>query len=164
MLLVKALKRDYVSNQGVYTVKPRLVQSNVSWWRHQMETFSALLAHCEGNPPVTGGFPSQRPVKQSFNIFFDLRLNKRLSKQSKRRWFETTSRPLWRHCNVTLICTQCDQMETFSALLALCEGNPPVTSGFPSQRPVTQSFNIFIDLRLKKRPSKKSKRRWFETL
>ena len=23
-----------------------------SWWRHQMETFSALLAPCEGNPPV----------------------------------------------------------------------------------------------------------------
>ena len=37
-------------------------------------------------------------------------------------------------------------METFSALLALCEGNPPVTSGFPSQRPVAQSFDIFFDL------------------
>ena len=33
------------------------------WWRHQMEIFSALLALCEGNPPVTGGFPSQRPVR-----------------------------------------------------------------------------------------------------
>ena len=28
-----------------------------SWWRHQMETFSALPALCEGNPPVTGGSP-----------------------------------------------------------------------------------------------------------
>ena len=36
------------------------------WWRHQMETCSALLAICEGNQPVTGGFPSQRPVVQSF--------------------------------------------------------------------------------------------------
>ena len=45
-----------------------------TWW--QMETFSALLALCEGNPPVTGGFPSQRPATQSFDIFFDLRLNK----------------------------------------------------------------------------------------
>ena len=48
-----------------------------------------LLAPCEGNPSVIGGFPSQRPVTQSFDIFFDLRLNKRLNKQSGRRWFET---------------------------------------------------------------------------
>ena len=46
-----------------------------------METSSALLALCEGNPPVTGWFPSQRPMTQSFDEFFDLRLNKRLSKQ-----------------------------------------------------------------------------------
>ena len=52
-----------------------------------------------GEPPVTGGFPSQRPVTRSFDVFFDLRLNKRLSKQSRRRWFETQSRSLWRHCN-----------------------------------------------------------------
>ena len=43
-------------------------------WRHQMETFSASLALCEGNPPVTGGFPSQRPVTRSFDVFFDVRL------------------------------------------------------------------------------------------
>ena len=49
-----------------------------------METFSALPALYEENPPVNGGFPSQRPVTRSFDIFFDLRLNKRLSKQSKR--------------------------------------------------------------------------------
>ena len=36
-------------------------------------------------------------------------------------------------------------METFSALLALCEGNPPVTDGFPSQRPVTENFDVFFD-------------------
>ena len=53
-----------------------------------------------GEPQVTGGFPSQRPVMRSFDAFFDLRLNKRLSKQPRRRWFETLSRPLWRHCNV----------------------------------------------------------------
>ena len=52
-----------------------------------------------GNPLVTGEFPSQRPVKRSFDIFFDLRMNKRSSKQSRRRWFETASRFLWRHCN-----------------------------------------------------------------
>ena len=54
-----------------------------------MEAFSALLAPCEGNPLVNGGFSSQRPVTQSFYVFFDLRLNKRLRKQSRRQWFET---------------------------------------------------------------------------
>ena len=42
-------------------------------------------------------------------------------------------------------------METFSVLLALCAENSPVTSEFPSQRPVTQSFDVFFDLRLNKR-------------
>ena len=40
-----------------------------------MEKFSALLALCEVNSPVTGEFPSQRPAMRSFNVFFDLRLN-----------------------------------------------------------------------------------------
>ena len=45
-------------------------------WRHQMETFSALLANCAGNSPVTGEFPAQRQVTRSFDVSFDLRLNK----------------------------------------------------------------------------------------
>ena len=53
-----------------------------TWRRHQMETFSVLLALCEGNSPVTGEFPSQRSVTQSFDVLFDLRLNKGLLKQS----------------------------------------------------------------------------------
>ena len=64
-----------------------------------METFSALLAICAGNSPVTGEFPAQRPVTRSFDVFYDLRLNKRLSRQSWGWWAETLSRPLWRHCN-----------------------------------------------------------------
>ena len=60
---------------------------------------SALLALCAGNSPVTGEFPSQRPVTRSFDVFFDLRPNKRLSKQSWSWWFETPSRSLWRQCN-----------------------------------------------------------------
>ena len=48
--------------------------------------------------PVTGEFPSQMPVTRSYDVFFDLRLNKRLSKQSRRWWFEKPSRSLWRHC------------------------------------------------------------------
>ena len=45
-----------------------------SWWRHQMETFSALLALCAVNSPVTGKFLSQRPVTRSFDVFFDTRI------------------------------------------------------------------------------------------
>ena len=73
--------------------------TNITWWRHQMETFSALLAICAGNSPVTGEFPAQRPVTWIFDVFFDLRLNKRLSKQWWGWWFKAPSRPLWRHCN-----------------------------------------------------------------
>ena len=57
-----------------------------------METFSALLAICAGSSPVPGEFPAQRPVTRNFDVFFDLRLNKRLSKQSWGWWFETLSR------------------------------------------------------------------------
>ena len=62
-----------------------------------METFAASLAICAGNSPVTGEFPAQRPMTRNFADFFDLRLNERLSKQSWGWWFETPSRPLWRH-------------------------------------------------------------------
>ena len=61
---------------------------------------SALLAFCAGISPVTGEFPAQRQVTRSFGVFFNLRLNKRLNKQSWVRWFETSSCPLWRRCNV----------------------------------------------------------------
>ena len=64
-----------------------------------METFSALLAICAGNSPVPGEFPAQRPVTQSFDVFFDLHPGKRLSKQWCGWWFEKPSCPLWRHRN-----------------------------------------------------------------
>ena len=67
-----------------------------------METSSALLAICAGKSPVPGELPAQRPVTRSFDVFFDLRLNKRLGKQSSGWWFETLSCPLWRHCNGAL--------------------------------------------------------------
>ena len=64
----------------------------LTWWRHQMEIFSALLALCAGNSLVTSEFPVQVPVStRSFDVSFDLRLYRRLSKQS---WGS-----LWRHCN-----------------------------------------------------------------
>ena len=59
----------------------------ISWWPHQVETFSALLAICVGNSPV----PAQRPVARSFDVFFDLRPNKRLGKKWWRWWLQTPS-------------------------------------------------------------------------
>ena len=69
------------------------------WWRHQMETFSTLLPICAGNSPIHGEFLAQRPVTRSFDVYFDMHPNKRLSKQSWGWWFETPSCALWRHCN-----------------------------------------------------------------
>ena len=117
-----------------------------SWWCHLLETFFALLAICAGNSPVPGEFPTQSPVTRSFDICFDRCLNIRFSKQLSPQWFETQSRhtlgwlllvfALWRH-----------QMETFSALLAICAGNWPVPGEFPTQRPVTRNFDVYFDLR-----------------
>ena len=46
-----------------------------AWWRHQMETFSTLLAICAGNSPVPGEFPSQRPVTRSVNVLICVWIN-----------------------------------------------------------------------------------------
>ena len=82
------------------------VWSDITWWRHQMETFSALLPICAENSPVPGEFPAQRPVTRSFDVFFDLRMNKRLSKQPWGWWFETPAWTLWRHRNEPRFLTQ----------------------------------------------------------
>ena len=171
-----------------------------------------------GNPPITGKFPSQRPVTRSFDVFVDLCLYKLWNKQSKRRWFETQPRSLWRHCNAKkprntsssrasywipyllgriLKKPNRDITQNMSSKLKLSfhcrlillklilksnwqhvindnyvrkhiprhwplvKGNPPITGKFPSQRPVTRSFDVFVDLCLYKRWNKQSKRRWF---
>ena len=89
-----SLKLIHASKRGS---RITLLASRQSWWRHQMETFSALLAICPGYSPVPGEFPTQRPMTRSFDVYFDLRPNKRLSKRSLGWWFETLSPPLWRH-------------------------------------------------------------------
>ena len=71
------------------------------------ETFSVLLALCVGNSPVTCEFTSKRPVTWSFDVFFDLRLNKRLSKQSRGWWFEMPLCSLWCHCNAMCVWGVC---------------------------------------------------------
>ena len=58
-----------------------------------------VIGHLCGEFTGPSEFPTQKPVTRSCDVFFDLRLNKRLSKQSWGWWFETLSRPLWRHCN-----------------------------------------------------------------
>ena len=80
--------------------KLNAVYEPFTWWCHQIETFSALLAICAGNSPVTGEFPAQRPVTRSFNVFFDLRLNKRLSKQWWGWRFETFDVTLMREADL----------------------------------------------------------------
>ena len=64
-----------------------------TWWHHLMETYSALLELNAENSP------SQRPVTQRFNLFLDLCLNKQLSIQWRRRWFQTPVHSQWRHSN-----------------------------------------------------------------
>ena len=99
----KANLRDLIAATGLENYRATLLHYTKlcasSWWRHQMEKFSALLAFCAGNSPIPGEFPAQRPVTRNFDVFFDLRLNKRLSKLSWSWWSETPSSSLWPHRN-----------------------------------------------------------------
>ena len=73
-----------------------------SWWRHQMETISVLLALCEGNHrlPVVSIAKASDAELWFFLWSAPEQTVKRLSKQSRRRWFEASLRSLGRHCNV----------------------------------------------------------------
>ena len=105
------------------------------WWRHGMCKLSALRTLCEGNPPMDCQYKGR--VRQSFGGFIVVSLGKplkncRVSRQMRhinvdvtsslcyvsyilKDWWSIGPSPWWRH-----------QMETFSALLALCAGNSPV--------------------------------------
>ena len=100
MYLVYSIIKWLHLKQSLPNAVTQVCVTESPWWRHQMETFSALLALCAGNSPVIGEFPTQRPVTRSFDVSFNLRLNKRLSTQSWGRWFETPSYSIWRHRNV----------------------------------------------------------------
>ena len=86
---------------SVDRIMSALYLQHTPWWRHQMETFSSLLAICAGNSLVPSEFPTQKPVTRSFDVSFDLPLNKQLSKHLWGWWFETLSGPLWRHSNAS---------------------------------------------------------------
>ena len=104
------------------------VHTTIAWWRHQMEIFSALLALWAGNSPIAGEFSAQRPVTRGFHVFFDLRLNQKLSKQWRRRWFETPWCSFWRHCYVIFfpfsdLTTSWDMLNSAGdTLLGTCTG------------------------------------------
>ena len=132
-----------------------------------------------------GEFPAQRPVTWSFDIFFDLRPNKRLSKQSWGWWFLTLLCPLWRHSNAsswaanwtpgTRVSWRDILLRVYALMMTSSNGNIFRVTGplcgeftgpgeFPTQRPVTRSFDVYFDLRLNKRLCKQSWGWWFETL
>ena len=90
---------DLSQSRGVAHPKQAHFHDDIIKWKH----FSKLLAICVGNSPVSGEFPTQRPVTRSFDVFFELRLNKRLSKQSWGWWFEMPFHPLWHHCNICVV-------------------------------------------------------------
>ena len=64
-------------------------------WQH----FPPCWSFARGIHSVTGGYHSQRPVTRCFDVFYDMRLNKRLRKHSGCQWFETPCCSLWRHYN-----------------------------------------------------------------
>ena len=126
--------------------------NDVIKWKH----FYAFLAICAGNSPVPGEFPAQRPVTRSFNVFSDLRLNKRL-------WWtgiegkNTQVQPLqWRHnehdgvsihrrldCLLNRMFRCISKKTSKRRVTGLCEGNSPVTGEFPAQKP-SNAENVFI--------------------
>ena len=64
-----------------------------------MENISRVTGLLCGKFPATGEFTAQRPLTRSFDVFFDLSLNKELSKQSWGWWLETPSCSLLHQCN-----------------------------------------------------------------
>ena len=93
------------------------MEYKVLWLTYQGKARYTMMTSSNGNIfRVTGHLcgeftghrwiPSQRPVTRSFDVFFDLRPNKRLSKHSRGRWFESPSRSLWCHCNAQPVVVQ----------------------------------------------------------
>ena len=75
---------DHILQDGLQDLMKSYGHDDVIGWKH-------FLCYWPFVPFVIGEFPSQRPVMWSFDVFFDLHLNKRLSKQSRCQWFEMQS-------------------------------------------------------------------------
>ena len=123
--------------KGISDLFPYTSHDDVIKWKHFLRHWPFVRG--------PGELPAQRPVTRSFDVFFDLRLNKRLSKQPWGWWFETSLR---RQYNDELLKWVHDDVIKYTHF-------PRVTGEFPTQRPVTRNVDVFFDLRLKKR--------WFET-
>ena len=87
-------------------------RTDLKWWRHEMDTFSALLTICAGKFTGDRWIAPSKPIDAYlWCIFLICALNKRLSKQSRGWWFETPSRSLWHHCKEMLITRHVDVYE-----------------------------------------------------
>ena len=146
------LMHSSASDQHVINTKSiSEMRKLLSWWRHQMETFSVQLAICAVN---SREFPSQRPVKRSFDVSFDLRLNKRLRKQSWGWRFETLLLPLWRHCNVYWLAVPIPHMVFFWLI------NTSSTQKLWHHVPISQMFcEIVVQILYKKNEKKREKKK-----
>ena len=98
------LRRVRVHYNVIVMIHWSLRGKQVNWvitdWHLMMTSSNGTIFRVTG--PLCGEFPAKRPVARSFGVFFDLCVNKRLSKQSWCWWFETLSRSFWRHHNVIL--------------------------------------------------------------
>ena len=116
-----------------------------------------------------GEFPTQRPVTRSFDVYFDLRLNKRLCKQSWGWWFETLLCPLWRHSNECVVhhflplfiwdIRVCyflfNSLECSAKTVGICHYNDVIMSAMASQ---ITSLTIVYSTVYSRRRSKKHQR------
>ena len=130
----------------------------------------------------TGEFHAQRSVTRIFDVFFDLRLNKRLSKQSRRCRNEAPLRSFWRHCNEGCYYHRQDHTVAWASWHLKIIDNSTVSSKachfnikqitkaphyWSMIRETTDDrrrFDVFLDLRLNQRLTKQRWGWWFETL
>ena len=77
-------------------IAPTMIHDDVIKWR-----FPCYWTFVRGihRPRWIPRKKAKRPVTRSLDVFFDLRLYKRLSKQPWGWWIETPSWSLWRQCN-----------------------------------------------------------------
>ena len=126
--LTPAITFPYFDDRGIqHPLTVHVHQDDVIKWKYFPRHYpfvQGIHRHRE--------FTAQRPVTHSFDVFFDLSLNKRLSKQSRGWWFETPSRQLWRHCNVLgyTVCGCCMEQSLNVCLVLLCEVLADFTHAF----------------------------------
>ena len=77
--------------------------SSKLWWCHDMESFSTLLALCEGNPPVTHGFPPQRTIVTEFWCFLWCMPEQMVEQTVEFPVICNAMALMWHHCKVLII-------------------------------------------------------------